>query len=109
MEIFKSTGVLYDVNNDHRVIYITFFLYQNIQILQFLRYGHVTPSTWEGQVVCICYTVIGIPMFGLIVIGWSKVFSNVFDHCFAVNTRRLSSMSHLLPAKIIATFSGACC
>jgi len=36
-----------------------------VTIISTIGYGHVSPVTWEGQIVCICYAVVGLPIFGV--------------------------------------------
>lgn len=34
-----------------------------VQVITTIGYGNITPVTTEGQIVCICYATIGIPLF----------------------------------------------
>jgi hypothetical protein len=46
-------------------------------------YGNVSPQTWEGKVVCICYATIGIPIFGISLINLSDFFGAIFKFVYA--------------------------
>lgn len=37
----------------------------SVTIISTIGYGHIAPVTWEGQIVCICYAVVGLPIFGV--------------------------------------------
>ncbi|CAF1056076.1 unnamed protein product [Rotaria magnacalcarata] len=49
-----------------------------ITIITTIGYGNVTPMTWEGQICCICYATIGIPIFLLCVTNISGVLGEMF-------------------------------
>ncbi|CAF1054055.1 unnamed protein product [Rotaria sp. Silwood1] len=49
-----------------------------ITIITTIGYGNVTPMTWEGQICCICYATIGIPIFLLCVANISGVLGEMF-------------------------------
>lgn len=54
----------------------------SITIITTIGYGHVTPTTWEGQLVCICYAIIGIPIFLLCLANLSSAFGNMFKFIY---------------------------
>jgi hypothetical protein len=45
-------------------------------------YGYISPQTWEGQLVCICYSIIGIPLFLLTLTNLSGNFGNIFSYLY---------------------------
>ncbi|CAF0847712.1 unnamed protein product [Rotaria sordida] len=49
-----------------------------ITIITTIGYGNITPMTWEGQICCICYATIGIPIFLLCVANISGVLGEMF-------------------------------
>ncbi|CAF0871027.1 unnamed protein product [Adineta ricciae] len=49
-----------------------------ITIITTIGYGNITPTTWEGQLCCICYATIGIPIFLLCVANISGVLGEMF-------------------------------
>ncbi|CAF1148851.1 unnamed protein product [Rotaria sp. Silwood1] len=60
-----------------------------ITVITSIGYGHVTPTSWEGQITCICYALIGIPIFLLCLANISSVLGDIFRfmysgllHCF---------------------------
>ncbi|CAF1296485.1 unnamed protein product [Rotaria sordida] len=60
-----------------------------ITVITSIGFGHVTPTSWEGQITCICYALIGIPIFLLCLANISSVLGDIFRfmysgllHCF---------------------------
>ncbi|CAF0987247.1 unnamed protein product [Brachionus calyciflorus] len=59
-----------------------------------IGYGHIAPSTWEGQIVCICYATIGIPLFLMFLSNISGVLGDMFRFlysklcCYFCNRRK---------------------
>ncbi|CAF3701774.1 unnamed protein product [Adineta steineri] len=49
-----------------------------ITIITTIGYGNITPVTWEGQICCICYATIGIPIFLLCIANISGVLGEMF-------------------------------
>jgi hypothetical protein len=45
-------------------------------------YGWTSPKTWEGQLVCMCYSLIGIPMFLTTLTNLSVNFGNIFSYLY---------------------------
>ncbi|KAI3381014.1 hypothetical protein SNEBB_005006 [Seison nebaliae] len=43
-----------------------------------IGYGHVSPNTWEGQIVCLCYATLGIPLFLLFLANISTALGSFF-------------------------------
>ncbi|CAF0790780.1 unnamed protein product [Brachionus calyciflorus] len=54
-----------------------------ISVLTTIGYGHITPITWEGMVVCICFAMIGIPLCLLCVSKLSRDLANIFRVVYA--------------------------
>ncbi|CAF1083701.1 unnamed protein product [Adineta ricciae] len=54
-----------------------------ITIITTIGYGNITPTTWEGQLCCICYATIGIPIFLLCVANISGVLGEMFRFIYA--------------------------
>ncbi|UJR15593.1 hypothetical protein I4U23_002529 [Adineta vaga] len=54
-----------------------------ITIMTTIGYGNVTPTTWEGQLCCICFATIGIPIFLLCVANISGVLGEMFRFIYA--------------------------
>lgn len=54
-----------------------------ITIITTIGYGHITPVTWEGQIVCICYATIGIPLFLMCIAKISGVLGDMFRFVYA--------------------------
>ncbi|BFZ07276.1 hypothetical protein BsWGS_10314 [Bradybaena similaris] len=40
-----------------------------ITVISTIGYGNMSPKTWNGQLFCIFYAVIGIPMFATVLVG----------------------------------------
>ncbi|CAF0790763.1 unnamed protein product [Brachionus calyciflorus] len=53
-----------------------------ITILTTLGYGHVSPTTWEGQIVCICYSLLGIPLFVMSTVKVSSFLGDLFKFLY---------------------------
>ncbi|CAF3456626.1 unnamed protein product [Rotaria socialis] len=80
-----------------------------ITVITSIGYGHITPTSWEGQITCICYALIGIPIFLLCLSNISSVLGDIFRfmysgllHCFCCacriytrNRRRVNRQSRL--------------
>lgn len=50
----------------------------SMALLTTIGYGHVVPTTWEGQVVCICFSIIGSPFFFICVANLSFTLGDLF-------------------------------
>ncbi|CAF1434785.1 unnamed protein product [Adineta ricciae] len=68
-----------------------------ITIITTIGYGNITPVTWEGQICCICYATIGIPIFLLCIANISGVLGEMFRFvygriccgaCYMIKRRR---------------------
>lgn len=53
-----------------------------ISIMSSVGYGNVSPLTWEGKLVTICYATIGIPIFGICLINLSSSLGSVFKFVY---------------------------
>ncbi|RNA07550.1 T family of potassium channels 18-like [Brachionus plicatilis] len=62
-----------------------------ITIMTTLGYGHVSPATPEGQIVCICYSLLGIPLF---VISTVKISNLLGDLLVFLTTNILCFCCH---------------
>lgn len=49
-----------------------------LTVVTTIGYGQVFPKTWEGQIVCICYATIGIPLFVMCLANISGVLGYMF-------------------------------
>lgn len=54
-----------------------------ITVITTIGFGHVTPVSWEGQITCICYALIGIPIFLLCLANISSVLGDIFRFMYA--------------------------
>ncbi|CAF1147059.1 unnamed protein product [Didymodactylos carnosus] len=54
-----------------------------ITIITTIGYGNITPVTWEGQICCLCYATIGIPIFLLCVANISGVLGEMFRFLYS--------------------------
>ncbi|RNA30940.1 T family of potassium channels 7-like [Brachionus plicatilis] len=48
-----------------------------------IGYGHIAPVTSEGQIVCICYATIGIPLFLMFLSRMSSVLGDMFRFLYS--------------------------
>ncbi|CAF0991018.1 unnamed protein product [Rotaria sordida] len=55
----------------------------SITVITTIGYGNITPTTWEGQLCCICYATIGIPIFLLCLANISGVLGEMFRFLYA--------------------------
>ena len=49
-----------------------------ITVITTIGYGFIAPITWEGQIVCVCYATIGIPLFLMCIANISGVLGDMF-------------------------------
>ncbi|CAF0794115.1 unnamed protein product [Rotaria sp. Silwood1] len=49
-----------------------------ITVITAIGFGHITPISWEGQITCICYALIGIPMFLICLTKISSMLGDMF-------------------------------
>ncbi|CAF0731179.1 unnamed protein product [Didymodactylos carnosus] len=54
-----------------------------ITVITTIGYGHITPVSWEGQITCICYALIGIPIFLLCLANISSVLGDIFRFMYS--------------------------
>ncbi|UJR30820.1 hypothetical protein I4U23_018337 [Adineta vaga] len=54
-----------------------------ITVITSIGYGHITPVSWEGQITCICYALIGIPIFLLCLANISSVLGDIFRFMYS--------------------------
>ncbi|KAK5924958.1 hypothetical protein CgunFtcFv8_017527 [Champsocephalus gunnari] len=57
-------------------------------IITTIGFGNLSPRTWYGQLFCVCYALVGIPMFGILLAG-------VSDHMGTVLRRAVSKIETL--------------
>ncbi|XP_071362914.1 uncharacterized protein kcnk4a isoform X2 [Trachinotus anak] len=57
-------------------------------IITTIGFGNLSPRTWEGQLFCVCYALVGIPMFGILLAG-------VGDHMGTVLRRAVAKIETL--------------
>lgn len=58
-------------------------------------FGNLSPLTWYGQLFCVCYALVGIPMFGILLAG-------VGDHMGTVLRRAVAKMETLLMVRLVS-------
>ncbi|CAF1263140.1 unnamed protein product [Adineta ricciae] len=54
-----------------------------ITVITSIGYGYITPVSWEGQITCICYALIGIPIFLLCLANISSVLGDIFRFMYS--------------------------
>uniref|UniRef100_A0A3B3ZMH6 Potassium channel domain-containing protein n=1 Tax=Periophthalmus magnuspinnatus TaxID=409849 RepID=A0A3B3ZMH6_9GOBI len=52
-------------------------------IITTIGFGNLTPRTWTGQLFCVCYALVGIPMFGILLAGVSDHMGTVLRRAVA--------------------------
>ncbi|XP_025767156.1 potassium channel subfamily K member 4 isoform X3 [Oreochromis niloticus] len=57
-------------------------------IITTIGFGNLSPRTWYGQLFCVCYALVGIPMFGILLAG-------VGDHMGRVLRRAVAKIETL--------------
>ncbi|KAF3693994.1 Potassium channel subfamily K member 10 [Channa argus] len=57
-------------------------------IITTIGFGNLSPQTWYGQLFCVCYALVGIPMFGILLAG-------VGDHLGTVLRRAVGKIETL--------------
>uniref|UniRef100_A0A3Q2CJA3 Potassium channel, subfamily K, member 4a n=1 Tax=Cyprinodon variegatus TaxID=28743 RepID=A0A3Q2CJA3_CYPVA len=57
-------------------------------IITTIGFGNLSPRTWFGQLFCVCYALVGIPMFGFLLAG-------VGDHMGTVLRRAVAKIEKL--------------
>ncbi|XP_059201502.1 potassium channel subfamily K member 4 [Centropristis striata] len=57
-------------------------------IITTIGFGNLSPRTWYGQLFCVCYALVGIPMFGILLAG-------VGDHMGTVLRRTVAKIETL--------------
>ncbi|KAK7922438.1 hypothetical protein WMY93_009340 [Mugilogobius chulae] len=57
-------------------------------IITTIGFGNLSPRTWTGQLFCVCYALVGIPMFGILLAG-------VSDHMGTVLRRAVAKIEKL--------------
>ncbi|XP_056294939.1 potassium channel subfamily K member 4 [Pseudoliparis swirei] len=57
-------------------------------IITTIGFGNLSPVTWYGQLFCVCYALVGIPMFGILLAG-------VCDHMGTVLRRAVAKIETL--------------
>ncbi len=53
-----------------------------VTIISSIGYGFISPATWEGQLVCICYALIGMPIFTMTLLKLSTSFGDLFTFLY---------------------------
>jgi hypothetical protein len=53
-----------------------------ITIITTIGYGYIAPRTWEGQLVCICYATIGIPLTLICLANLSSSLGKMFIYIY---------------------------
>jgi hypothetical protein len=53
-----------------------------ITIITTIGYGYIAPKTWEGQLVCICYATIGIPLTLICLANLSSSLGKMFIYIY---------------------------
>uniref|UniRef100_A0A8C6U9D5 Potassium channel, subfamily K, member 4a n=1 Tax=Neogobius melanostomus TaxID=47308 RepID=A0A8C6U9D5_9GOBI len=65
-------------------------------IITTIGFGNLSPRTWPGQLFCVCYALVGIPMFGILLAG-------VSDHMGTVLRRAVAKIETLFLRKVRQT------
>lgn len=52
-------------------------------IITTIGFGNLSPQTWIGQLFCVCYALVGIPMFGILLAGVSDHMGTVLRRAVA--------------------------
>ncbi|XP_070818291.1 uncharacterized protein kcnk4a [Chaetodon trifascialis] len=52
-------------------------------IITTIGFGNLSPRTWYGQLFCVCYALVGIPMFGILLAGVSDHMGTVLRRAVA--------------------------
>ncbi|KAJ0049876.1 hypothetical protein NL108_005170, partial [Boleophthalmus pectinirostris] len=52
-------------------------------IITTIGFGNLSPRTWPGQLFCVCYALVGIPMFGILLAGVSDHMGTVLRRAVA--------------------------
>lgn len=60
-----------------------------ITVITTIGYGFIAPITWEGQIVCVCYATIGIPLFLMCIANISGVLGDMFRY-FLISIQKSS-------------------
>lgn len=71
---YKYSGMPCDVNS---WIFESSILF-TMTLITTIGYGHITPETWDGQIISMCYSLIGIPFFVLWISRLSQRFGDIF-------------------------------
>ncbi|CAF3165015.1 unnamed protein product [Rotaria socialis] len=54
-----------------------------INVITTIGFGQVTPVSWEGRITCICYAVIGIPIFLICLTRISAAMCTIFHFMYS--------------------------
>lgn len=57
-------------------------------------FGNLSPRTWYGQLFCVCYALVGIPLFGILLAG-------VGDHMGTVLRRAVAKIETLFLVRMV--------
>ncbi|KAG7519440.1 hypothetical protein JOB18_008793 [Solea senegalensis] len=63
-------------------------------IITTIGFGNLSPRTWYGQLFCVCYALVGIPMFGILLAG-------VSDHLGTVLRRAVVKIETLFLKRMV--------
>nr|XP_019954742.1 PREDICTED: potassium channel subfamily K member 2-like [Paralichthys olivaceus] len=63
-------------------------------IITTIGFGNLSPRTWYGQLFCVCYALVGIPMFGILLAG-------VSDHMGTVLRRAVAKIETLFLKRMV--------
>lgn len=63
-------------------------------IITTIGFGNLSPRTWSGQLFCVCYALVGIPMFGILLAG-------VSDHMGTVLRRAVAKIETLFLVRMV--------
>lgn len=71
------------------------FIVKKPYVICFLTgFGNLSPRTWYGQLFCVCYALVGIPMFGILLAG-------VGDHMGTVLRRAVAKIETLFLVRMV--------
>ncbi|CAK6964599.1 potassium channel subfamily K member 10 [Scomber scombrus] len=63
-------------------------------IITTIGFGNLSPRTWSGQLFCVCYALVGIPMFGILLAG-------VGDHMGTVLRRAVAKIETFFLVRMV--------
>ncbi|XP_041929033.1 potassium channel subfamily K member 10b isoform X2 [Alosa sapidissima] len=72
-------------------------------VISTIGYGNIAPSTEGGKIFCICYAIIGIPLFGFLLAGIGDQLGTIFVKCILKVERMFRRHRQISQTKIRVT------